>query len=153
MVSWEACETLGDRLKWVREEELGHSSYRETERFLRDLPEDEQPEYTSWGSVQRYEEEERNVPADYVTVLSLAAGVNPAWVLTGKGRPDYPLDRDDRIELIRLAVTGDAEAVRKLLDLKSLSEERGEELRRFLDLVPDPDQQRRPDEGTHGQQG
>lgn len=98
MDSWQECETLGDRLKWVRENRLRLGSLREAERYFEAMPPDEAPGDVSWATVGRYERGERLPRVDYVLTMVEKGQVSVRWVMQGEGSPyDVEPTRAERI--------------------------------------------------------
>lgn len=120
MESWKSCETLGDRLRWTREERLGLGSTHKVQAFLEALPPRLRPSSSSYSAVARYEKGERIVPVDYLTAFATKAGISYEWLVTGSGGPD---DLPNRRSELRL------QAIGKIVG-GSLSDA---ELERFLD--------------------
>ena len=82
MVELRRLETLGGRLKDVREKDLRIRSRRKLCGLLRAQGVDIEPQGNTLG---RYEADKRPPPADLVRVVADMANVNAGWLLTGRG--------------------------------------------------------------------
>lgn len=78
-------DTLGSRLKFVRENVLGWSTRRAQQELSANGVDIE-----SHSTVLRYEKDQRVPGADYVAVLARMAGVSADWLLTGEGSRQRP---------------------------------------------------------------
>lgn len=78
-------ETLGARLKYVREKVLGWSARKAQQELSASGVDIE-----SHTTVLRYEKDRRVPGADYVAVLAERAGVTTDWILTGTGPRERP---------------------------------------------------------------
>ena len=123
MDSWRACRTLGDRLRWVREEGLGLSSTHKAQAFLEELADGERPSATSFSAVGRYESGKRIPGVDYINALAEAAGVSSGWIVTGEGSPDGPVPGPGYSEGARFVLDKVEETTKNLWEV--LGEQRG----------------------------
>lgn len=78
MDTWPECQTVGARLKWVRERKLGMTA----DELVAALG-----ERWSRRSVYRYESDERVPDASYAGELCVLANMGVTWVVTGLGTP------------------------------------------------------------------
>lgn len=79
-------DTLGARLKYVREKVLGWTSSRRAQEELKRAGLD----IGSHTTVLRYERGERVPGADYVAELCARANISADWLLTGRGPRERP---------------------------------------------------------------
>jgi hypothetical protein len=79
--------TIGQRLKWLRENVLGIRTLTGMAAWLDGLPQEDQPASKSNVTVMRYEDGDRTVPSDYIVGVARGAKVSALWILTGEGSP------------------------------------------------------------------
>jgi transcriptional regulator with XRE-family HTH domain len=114
MVSVTDCQTVGQRLRWVREVRLGLSSTYKAEAFLKSLPPEQQPKAKSFGAVARYEKDQRVPGSDYLRAWAGAGDVSLEWLSMGEGTPDAPPPGPDYADGVRFALSKLEETVEAL---------------------------------------
>ena len=87
-VDTNALDTLGGRLKWVRENALELSSLIRAETFLQALPDEERPNDTSQKTLGRYEKDQQSPRCDLLSAYAKHSGIAIRWIFNGEG-PRY----------------------------------------------------------------